>query len=137
MENPLLKESSAPFGAPEFDKFKVEDFKEAFDKGFAEKRADIKKIIENSEAATYENTIDALELSGRTLGKVSAIFFNLNESNNSEEMTAIENAVTPLLTELNGYIFMNDSLFNRIRTLYDNRASLNLTEEQSIVLENY
>lgn len=133
----ILNDSKAPFGAPEFHLYQTSDYLEAFKTGIAEKRADIKKIIENSEAATYENTIDALELSGRTLGKVSAIFFNLNESNNSEEMTAIENAVTPLLTELNGYIFMNDSLFNRIRTLYDNRASLNLTEEQSIVLENY
>ena len=133
----ILNDSKAPFGAPEFHLYQTSDYLEAFKSGIAEKRADIKNIIENSEAATYENTIDALELSGRTLGKVSAIFFNLNESNNSEEMTAIENAVTPLLTELNGYIFMNDSLFNRIRTLYDNRASLNLTEEQSIVLENY
>ena len=133
----ILNDSKAPFGAPEFHLYQTSDYLEAFKTGIAEKRADIKNIIENSEAATYENTIDALELSGRTLGKVSAIFFNLNESNNSEEMTAIENAVTPLLTELNGYIFMNDSLFNRIRTLYDNRASLNLTEEQSIVLENY
>ena len=133
----ILNDSKAPFGAPEFHLYQTSDYLEAFKTSIAEKRADIKKIIENSEAATYENTIDALELSGRTLGKVSAIFFNLNESNNSEEMTAIENAVTPLLTELNGYIFMNDSLFNRIRTLYDNRASLNLTEEQSIVLENY
>ena len=86
---------------------------------------------------TYANTIDALELSGESLEKVSSIFFNLNESDNTPEMTEIENAVSPLLTELSGYIFMNDSLFTRIRTLYDQRESLHLSEEQMIVLDNY
>lgn len=136
-KNSILKESNAPFGAPEFENFKVEDYKEAFDRGFAEKRADIKRIIENSEAPTYANTIDALEISGKTLEKVTSIFFTLNESDNTEEMTEIENYVVPKMTELNGYIFMNDTLFNRIRTLYDAKESLGLNEEQCIVLENY
>ena len=136
-KNSILKESNAPFGAPEFENFKVEDYKEAFDRGFAEKRADIKRIIENSEAPTYANTIDALEISGKTLEKVTSIFFTLNESDNTEEMTEIENYVVPKMTELNGYIFMNDTLFNRIRTLYDTKESLGLNEEQCIVLENY
>ena len=73
--NSILKESKAPFGAPEFATLKVEDYKEAFDKGFAEKRADIKAIIENTDEPTFANTIDALEMSGKTLDKVSAIFF--------------------------------------------------------------
>ena len=136
-KNSILKESNAPFGAPEFENFKVEDYKEAFDRGFAEKRADIKRIIENSEAPTYANTIDALEISGKTLEKVTSIFFTLNESDNTEEMTEIENYVVPKMTELNGYIFMNDTLFNRIRTLYNAKESLGLNEEQCIVLENY
>ncbi len=135
--NSILKESNAPFGAPEFDKFKIEDYKEAFDRGFEEKRADIKAIIENSDAPTYANTIDALEMSGRTLDKVGAIFFNLNESENTPQMTEIEEYVVPKMTELSGYIFMNDTLFNRIRAIYDVKESLGLNEEQSIVLENY
>ena len=135
--NTILAESKAPFGAPEFDKFKIEDYKEAFDIALAEKRADIKAIIENGDEPTFANTIDALEMSGKTLDKVSSIFFNLNESDNTPEMTEIENAVSPLLTELSGYIFMNDSLFTRIRTLYDQRESLHLSEEQMIVLDNY
>lgn len=135
--NSILKESSAPFGAPEFDKFRIEDYKEAFDRGFAEKRAEVKAILENSEAPTFANTIDALELSGKTLDKVSAIFFNLNESENTPQMTEIEEYVVPKMTELSGYIFMNDTLFNRIRAIYDAKESLGLNEEQSIVLENY
>ncbi len=133
----ILNQSKAPFGAPEFHLYQTADYLEAFKTGIEEKRADIKRIIENSEAPTFENTIDALELSGKNLDKVSSIFFNLNESDNTPEMTDIENAVSPLLTELNGYIFMNDSLFTRIRTLYDNRESLHLSEEQMIVLDNY
>ena len=82
-DNTILAESKAPFGAPEFDKFKIEDYKEAFDYGLAEKRADIKAIIENNDEPTYANTIDALELSGKSLDKVSSIFFNLNESENT------------------------------------------------------
>ena len=135
--NSILKESKAPFSAPEFNNFRVEDYKAAFDQGFAEKRAEIKAIIENSEEPTYANTIDALEMSGRTLDKVSCIFFTLNESDNSEAMTEIENYVVPKLTELSGYVYMNDTLFNRINTLYNKKESLGLDEEQSIVLENY
>ncbi len=133
----ILSESKAPFGAPEFHLYQTADYLEAFKIGIEEKRADIKRIIENSEAPTYANTIDALELSGESLEKVSSIFFNLNESDNTPEMTEIENAVSPLLTELSGYIFMNDSLFARIRTLYEQRESLHLSEEQMIVLDNY
>ncbi len=135
--NALLRDSKEPFGAPEFHLYSVADFREGFDKGIAEKKADIKKIIESSDAPTFENTIEALEKSGKLFDKVANIFFTLNESDNSEEMTEIENYVTPLLTDLSGYVYMNDTLFARIRTLYDNRESLGLDEEQSIVLQNY
>ena len=133
----LLRDSKAPFGAPEFSLYTVEQFREGFEKGIAEKRADIKKILENSEAPTFENTIEALECSGKLLDKVSNIFFTLNESDNSDEMTEVENYAIPLLTELNGYICMNDTLFARIRAIYDNKENLSLNEEQTIVLQNY
>ena len=133
----LLRDSKAPFGAPEFHLYSVDQYKDAFEKGVAEKRADIKKIIENSDAPTFENTIEAIEKSGKLLDKVSLIFFTLNESDNSDEMTEVENHVVPLLTDLSGYIYMNDSLFARIRTLYDAKENLGLDEEQAIVLDNY
>lgn len=135
--NPLCKESNAPFGAPEFNLYKTTDFLPAFEQGITEKKADIQKIIDNPEAPTFANTIDALELSGRLLDKVSSIFFTLNESDANDEMLQTENSITPKLTELSGYIFMNDTLFDRIRTLYESRSTLNLSEEQNIVLENY
>ena len=96
-DNTILAESKAPFGAPEFDKFNIEDYKAAFDYGLAEKRADIKSIIENNDEPTFANTIDALELSGKSLDKVSSIFFNLNESENTPQMTEIEEYVVPKL----------------------------------------
>ena len=136
-KNSILRESKAPFGAPEFNTFKVEDYKEAFDRGFAEKRAEVKAILENSDAPTYANTIEALEMSGKTLDKVSSIFFNLNESENTPQMTEIEEYVVPKLTDLSGYIYMNDTLFNRIRAIYEAKESLGLNEEQMIVLDNY
>ena len=136
-DSALLRDSKAPFGAPEFHLYSVDQYKDAFEKGIAEKRADIKKIIENSDAPTFENTIEAIEKSGKLLDKVSLIFFTLNESDNSDEMTEVENHVVPLLTDLSGYIYMNDSLFARIRTLYDAKENLGLDEEQAIVLDNY
>ena len=133
----LLSDSKAPLGAPEFHLYNTGDYLDAFKYAIEEKRNDIKTIIANAEAPTYANTIDALELSGKALEKVSGIFFNLNESNNSPEMTEVEMAVIPLLTDLDAYIFMNDSLFARIRSLHDTKEQLNLDEEQSIVLDNY
>ena len=133
----LLSDSKAPLGAPEFHLYNTSDYLDAFKYAIEEKRNDIKAIIENADAPTYTNTIDALELSGKALEKVSGIFFNLNESNNSPEMTEVEMAVIPLLTDLDAYIFMNDSLFARIRSLHDTKEQLNLDEEQSIVLDNY
>ena len=109
--NTLCNESAAPFGAPEFNLYKTADFLPAFEQGIEQKKADIQKIIDNSEAPTYANTIDALELSGRLLDKVNSIFFTLNESDANDEMLQIENSITPKLTELSGYVFMNDALF--------------------------
>ena len=98
--NPLCAESSAPFGAPDFSLYKTSDYMPAFEQAIAEKRAEIKKIIECTDAPTYANTIDALELSGRLLDKVGSIFFTLNESDSNAEMLSIENNISPKLTEL-------------------------------------
>lgn len=135
--NPLLRPSQAPFGAPEFHLYSVEHYKEAFEKGIAEKRNEVNDIIENSETPTFANTIDALEQSGKLLEKVSLIFSALNESDGNDAMVEVENYILPLQTELNASVYMSDKLFARIRTLYDARESLSLSEEQAIVLEDY
>lgn len=135
--NPLLRPSQAPFGAPEFHLYSVEHYKEAFEKGIAEKRNEVNDIIENSETPTFANTIDALEQSGKLLENVSLIFSALNESDGNDAMVEVENYILPLQTELNASVYMSDKLFARIRTLYDARESLSLSEEQAIVLEDY
>ena len=126
-ESALLKESEAPFGVPEFHLYNTGDYLDAFKYAIEEKR----------DEPTYANTIDALELSGKRLEKVSGIFFNLNESDNTPAMTEVEMQVMPMLTDLDAYVFMNDSLFARIRSLYEKKESLQLDEEQQIVLDNY
>lgn len=136
-ENSLLVPSKAPFGAPEFNNFKSEDYKPAIIKGIEEQRAAIDAIVANSEAPTFENTIEALELSGETLSRVGTIFFALVESDADSIMRETEIAVTPLYSDLQAYMMMNDGLFQRVKTLYDNKDNLNLTTEQAIVLDNY
>ena len=86
MENPLLKESSAPFGAPEFDKIKNEHYLPAFEAGIAEAKAEIDAIVNNPDTPSFENTIEALEYAGGTLSRISHIFYNLLEANTNEEM---------------------------------------------------
>ena len=86
MENPLLKESSAPFGAPEFDKIKNEHYLPAFEAGIAEAKAEIDAIVANEEEPSFENTIEAMEYSGETLDRVAGIFYNLMEANTNDAM---------------------------------------------------
>lgn len=135
--NPLLVDSTAPFGAPEFSKIKSTDYMPAFKEAFKQHKSEIDAIASNSEAPTFANTIDALEASGRLLGKVSGIFYNINETDADDTMRQVEEALAPLETEHSAYITMNDALFQRVKALYDQRETLGLTQEQSTVLDKY
>ena len=115
MENPLLKESSAPFGAPEFDKIKNEHYLPAFEAGIAEAKTEIDAIVANQEEPTFENTIEAMEVSGQTLNNVAGIFFNLMEANTNDEMQEIAEKVSPMLTEYSMYVSLNAELFERVK----------------------
>ena len=99
MENPFLRESSAPFGAPEFDKIRTEHDLPAFEAGVAEGKAEIDAIVANPDEPTFENTIEAMEYAGQTLNKVAGIFFNLMEAHTNDQMQAIAEKVTPMLTD--------------------------------------
>ena len=87
--NPLLTDSQAPFGAPEFDKIKNEHYLPAFEAGVAEAKAEIDAIVANPEEPTFENTIEAMEFSGQTLNKVAGVFYNVMEAHTNDEMQAI------------------------------------------------
>ena len=135
--NPVLTDSALPFGAPEFSKYKSSHYEPAFMEGFAEQRAEIDAIVANPEAPTFDNTIAALERSGKKLAKVTGVFFNLNETDADDVMREAEKALSPLFTEHSAYMTMNEALFTRIKALYDDKANLGLTREQEMVLDKY
>ena len=136
-ENPLLSNSSLPYGAPEFSKYESTHYEEAFMEAFKEQKAEIDAIVANTEEPTFGNTIDALERSGRLLSKVVGVFFNLNETDADDVMKETERIITPLMTEHNAYMTMNEALFARIKAIYDNKDNLDLTREQEMVLDKY
>ena len=136
MENPFLKESSAPFGAPEFDKIRNEHYLPAFEAGIAEAKAEIDAIVANQEEPTFENTIEAMEYSGETLNRVANIFYNLMEANTNDEMQQIAEQLSPMLTEYEMYVSLNAPLFERVKAVYEKRNELGLDKDQMKLLED-
>ena len=136
-ENPLLVESQLPFGAPDFSKIEVTDYMPAFDAAIAEKRENVKAIIESQDSATFENTIVALEESGRLLDRVCRVFFALTEADKTDEIGEIEKKVMPLLTELDNEISFNHQLFERIKQVYDREHDVLQGEDQKLLEETY
>ncbi len=136
MENPLLTESSCPYGAPQFDKIKNEHYLPAVKAGIEEAKAEIDAIVANPEKPDFKNTIEALEYSGRTLNRVSSIFFNLMEADTDDEMQKIAEEVSPMMTEYSMYVSLNAPLFERVKAVYGQRDSLNLDQDQKQLLED-
>ena len=136
MENPFLKESSAPFGAPEFDKIENEHYLPAFEAGIAEAKAEIDAIVANQEEPTFENTIEAMEYSGETLNRVASIFYNLMEANTNDQMQQIAEQLSPMLTEYEMYVSLNAPLFERVKAVYEKRNELGLDKDQMKLLED-
>ena len=136
MKNPFLSESSAPFGAPEFDKIKNEHYLPAFEYGIQEGKAQIDAIVANEEEPTFENTIEAMEYCGQTLNKVAGIFYNLMEADTNDEMQKIAEQVSPMLTEFSMYTSLNAPLFERVKAVYEKKDELGLDADQMKLLEN-
>lgn len=134
--NPLLVDSTLPYGAPEFDKIKVEHFKPAVLQAIEEAKAEVDAIIRNPEAPTFENTIEALEFCGIRYNNIEYIFGNLHSTENSDEMQAIAEELSPIETEFAMYISLNDTLFQRVKAVYDQRESLDLAADSRRLLEN-
>ena len=136
MKNPFLTESSAPFGAPEFDKITNEHYLPAFEAAVAEGKAEIDAIVANQEEPTFENTIEAMEYAGGTLNKVAGIFFNLMEAHTNDEMQAIAEQVSPMLTEFSMYTSLNAPLFEKVKAVYQKKDELGLEPDQMKLLED-
>ena len=136
MKNPLLEESSAPFGAPEFDKIENEHYLPAFETAIAEAKAEIDAIVANEEEPTFENTIEAMEYAGQTLNKVASIFYALMEANTNETMQEIAEQISPMLTDYSMYVSLNNDLFQRVKAVYEQKDSLGLAVDQMKLLED-
>ncbi len=136
-KNPFFSEYENEYGIPPFEKIKTEHYLPAFKEGIKQQQAEFDAIAENTEAPTFENTIEALELSGVLLDKVSSVFFNLYSAETNDELAEIANEVSPLLSEHGDNLYLNDKIFARIKALYLNKESLSLNDEQNRVLENY
>ena len=134
-KNPLLTESTLQYGAPQFDKIENQHYLPAFRKGIEIAKAEIDAIVNNPEEPTFENTIEALEYGGRMLNRTSAIFYNLMEADNSDELQDIAEEISPMMTELSMYSSHNEILFSKVKKVYDKRESLNLTYDQKMLLE--
>ncbi|MBA4133632.1 MAG: peptidase M3 [Flavobacterium sp.] len=124
------KHNTAPFS-----QIKIEDYQPAFETTITEARAEIDAIINNAEAPTFENTIEALDFAGQALDRLSSIFFNLNSAETCDEMQKIAQEVSPLLTAFGNDITLNEDLFKRVKAVHEQKASLNLTPEQSTLLD--
>ena len=132
--NPLIDQPATPFGVPAFDQVKLEHYMPAFEEAIRQDKAGIDAIANNTEAPTFENTIVALDRNGELLERVSSVFFNVLEADGNDEMDAIAEKVSPMLSELSSYITLNDELFERVKAVYDQRESLDLTPEQMRLL---
>jgi peptidyl-dipeptidase Dcp len=136
-ENPLLQESTLPFGAPDFSKIQTTDYLPAFEAAIQQKRDEIAQIVENKDSATFENTILAFEESGKTLDRVSRVFFAIVEADKTDEIGEIEKKVQPLLTDLENEISFNKPLFERIRQVYDREHETLQGEDLKLLEEIY
>ncbi|WAH64706.1 M3 family metallopeptidase [Xanthomonas hortorum] len=134
--NPLLIPSTLPFQAPPFDKIQDSDYLPAFEEGIRLSRIDLRKIADNPEPATFENTVEALERSGETLSRVSNIFFALSSADTNDVRQKIKQEIGPELATLGDEFGLDPKLFARFKTLYDQRDTLALNPEQKRLLEH-
>jgi peptidyl-dipeptidase Dcp len=135
--NPFLSEYNTPFGVPPFDLIDTTHYLPAFIEGMKQDSTDIAEIVNNPDAPTFENTIYEYDRSGKLLTKVNLVFYNLNSANTNEQMQAIAIKVDPLLSKHSDDIFLNEKLFQRIKTIYDERFELGLDSQQIRVTEKY
>lgn len=133
--NPLLTQFNTPFHVPPFEKIQLSDYEPALKATMAIQDNVLAALVSNQEAPTFENTILALEYSGEELNRVAAIFFNLLSAEASPEMQTLAQTIDPMLTAHNDDIYLNDKLFQRVKSVYEARTTLNLNEEQLRLVE--
>ena len=135
MNNPFLQPFTAPFEAIPFTDIKLEHYIPALKIAITEAKAEIEAIKNNADKATFENTFETLERSGSLIGKISSVFFNLNSANTSDEMQALAQEISPMLTAFSNDIQLDLDLFKRINAAYKNTNTNDLNSEQTWLLE--
>lgn len=134
-KNPLLMEYNTPFEVPPFDKIKDEHFLPAIKEAIVINQEEIQKIINNPEPPTFENTLVAFDNCDIILDKITSVLYNLTSANINDFLQKTEEIVTPMITENKNKTLMNDSLFQRIKSVYNSKDSLSLNKEQIALLE--
>ena len=137
LDNPFFADSPLALKYPTFDKIKDSDFGPAFDRGMAEQITEVEAIANNTEPASFQNTIVALEKSGQILGRATAVFFNLSGADTNEAREKLRADYAPKLSAHNDAIALNPKLFARVRDLYQKRADLGLDAEGQRLIERY
>ncbi|RRN77839.1 M3 family peptidase, partial [Pseudoxanthomonas sp. SGD-10] len=134
-QNPFFTAYNTPFQVPPFEQIKPEHFMPAFEEGMKQQSSRIRSIYTVRSAPTFQNTIEALESSGDLLRRVSTVFFNLTSANTNEELEKISKQIAPLLSMHSDDIYLNTLLFNRVKSVYDNRNKFKLSPEEERLLE--
>ena len=129
--NPLLNH----FDTAPFSKIKNEHYKPAIEKAIELAKTEISAIVENVEKANFQNTIVALDFTGEKLNQITSIFFNLNSAETNDEIQKIAQEISPWLSEFRNDITLNEALFHKVKSVFDNRENLNLSPEEQTLLE--
>ena len=136
-KNPLLADWIGAFELPPFAAIRPEHFRPAFDRALADHRAEINAIATNHSAPSFDNTIEALEKSGRALDRVANLFSVLTGADTSDAIETVERDISPLLARHSNALYLNRALYTRIADLYAKRGALGLNAEQARVLGRY
>jgi len=132
--NPFLVEWNTPFGVPPFNLIEVDDYLPAFNEGIKDHNLEIDAIVNNSDPASFENTVVALDQSGELLTRVESVFGNLNSANTNPEMQQIAKEVSPLMSTHDDDIRLNNNLFMRVKSVYEQKDKLELSTEEAMLL---
>lgn len=135
--NPFSKASTLPFQAPPFDKIKNEDYEPALREGIKQQLNEIKTIADNAAAPTFENTLVALEKSGALLRRVNNAFNAVTGANTNDTLQQLQETIAPELSGVHDEMYLNDKLFKRVETIYNNRSNLKLDQESNRLIEYY
>ncbi len=136
-ENPFYQQWDTPYGVPPFQQIKDEHYIEAFEKGMSQQLKEVEDLAANSEAPTFENTIEAFEKSGELLKKVRNVFSNLSAAHTNDSLQGISRVISPKTSAHNDNIFLNKRFYQRVKILFDQKEQLELSVEQSKLLNNY